>query len=150
MGRAHQAARSLRTAAAAACHLPRRARRRTLRPARCPAPRPRHPAPVRFLPEFDNLLLGHADRTRVIPAAYKGRNGKGNQSYGTVLADGFLAALWRLDQAGDTATVTVQPLGTLGRAERDEVTDEALRMLAVMTQASVYDVRFATFLDFGD
>jgi hypothetical protein len=115
-----------------------------------PRPDPDTPAPARFLPEFDNVLLGHADRTRVIPAAYKGRNGKGNQVYGTVLADGFLAALWRMDQAADTVTVTVQPLGTLGPAARDEITDESLRMLAVMTEATAYDVRFATFIDFGD
>lgn len=67
------------------------------------APRPDEdtPAPPRFLPEFDNVLLGHADRTRVIPPRYRGRNGNGNQSYGTVLVDGFLAAVWRLgDGAG--------------------------------------------------
>ncbi|MEE1737808.1 winged helix DNA-binding domain-containing protein [Streptomyces sp. BE147] len=115
-----------------------------------PRPDPGTPAPPRFLPEFDNVLLGHADRARVIPPAYKGRNGVGNQSYGTVLVDGFLAAVWRVERSGDTATLTVQPLGRLGSAERDAVTEEAVRMLSVMTEATVYDVRFAAFLDFGD
>uniref|UniRef100_A0AAU3GRK0 Winged helix DNA-binding domain-containing protein n=1 Tax=Streptomyces sp. NBC_01401 TaxID=2903854 RepID=A0AAU3GRK0_9ACTN len=116
------------------------------------APRPDAdtPAPPRFLPEFDNVLLGHADRTRVIPPAYKGRNGVGNQAYGTVLADGFLAALWRLDETEVTATVTVQALGELDRATREEITQEAVDMQKVMSTAPAHDVRFATFIDFGD
>ncbi|MEU9064137.1 winged helix DNA-binding domain-containing protein [Streptomyces sp. NPDC048430] len=115
-----------------------------------PRPDPDTPAPPRFLPEFDNVLLGHADRTRVIPFAYKGRNGVGNQSYGTVLADGFLAALWRLDESRDTATVTVQALGTPDQATREEITQEAVEMLTVMSPATAHDVRFGTFVDFGD
>ncbi|MGP3632588.1 winged helix DNA-binding domain-containing protein [Streptomyces sp. 24-1644] len=115
-----------------------------------PRPDPDTPAPPRFLPEFDNVLLGHADRSRVIPPAYKGRNGKGNQTYGSLLVDGFLAAVWRLDTSGGTAAVTVQPLGRLSRAEREEITGEALGMLSVMTDATAYDVRFATFVDFGE
>lgn len=114
-----------------------------------PRPDPDTPAPPRFLPEFDNVLLGHADRTRVIPPAYKGRNGIGNQSFGTVLVDGFLAALWRLKQDGDTATVVVQPLGTIGAAARDAVTEEAVRIVSVMTDATTHDVVFGTFAGSG-
>lgn len=115
-----------------------------------PRPDPDTPAAPRFLPEFDNVLLGHADRSRVIPPPYKGRNGKGNQSYGSLLVDGFLAAIWRLDTAGDAATVTVQALGRLSGAQREEITGEAAGMLSVMTDATAYDVRFASFVDFGD
>ncbi|MEV7403179.1 winged helix DNA-binding domain-containing protein [Streptomyces sp. NPDC091267] len=121
------------------------------------APRPDEdtPAPPRLLPEFDNVLLGHADRTRVIPPRFKGRNGVGNQTYGSVLVDGFLAALWRLDagRGGAPTIVTVQGLRRLGAAERDAVTEEAVAMLRVMTPATTdgsgYDIRFAEFLDFG-
>lgn len=120
------------------------------------APRPDKdtPAPPRFLPEFDNVLLGHADRTRVIPPQFKGRNGVGNQTYGSVLVDGFFAAVWRLDagRGGAPATVTVQELRPLGAAGRDAVTEEAVALLRVMTEAtgdgSGYDVRFASFIDF--
>lgn len=120
------------------------------------APRPAEdtPAPPRFLPEFDNVLLGHADRTRVIPPPFKGRNGVGNQAYGSVLVDGFFAAVWRLDAGGRGAptTVTVQELRPLTSAERDEVTEEAVALLSVMTKAATdgdgYDVRFAPFVDF--
>lgn len=120
------------------------------------APRPDAdtPAPPRFLPEFDNVLLGHADRTRVIPPPFKGRNGVGNQAYGSVLVDGFLAAIWRLETGGGCAptTVTVQELRPFTPAEREDVTDEAQTLLSVMTKAATdangYDVRFAPFIDF--
>ncbi|MFI5479803.1 winged helix DNA-binding domain-containing protein [Streptomyces rubiginosohelvolus] len=115
-----------------------------------PRPDPETPAPPRFLPEFDNVLLGHADRTRVIPEVNKGRNGKGNQTYGSVLVDGFLDALWRVDREGGTAILTVQTLRKPTRAQRTEMTEEAARMMTVMTDATDHDVRFGTFLDFGD
>ncbi|MEU3883804.1 winged helix DNA-binding domain-containing protein [Streptomyces californicus] len=115
-----------------------------------PRPDPDTPAPPRFLPEFDNVLLGHADRTRVIPAVNKGRNGKGNQTYGSVLIDGFLDALWQVRQEQDTAVLTVQPLRKPTRAQTAEITEEAARMLAVMSDAPDHDIRFGTFLDFGD
>ncbi|MFF8694724.1 winged helix DNA-binding domain-containing protein [Streptomyces sp. NPDC015144] len=122
------------------------------------APRPAEdtPAPPRFLPEFDNVLLGHADRSRVIPPRFHGRNGNGNQTYGTVLVDGFLGAVWRQDGPGrpgaHPSVLTVQPLSTLGPAERDAVAEEARRMLSVMAEpgaADTCDIRFATFVDFG-
>ncbi|PVC79613.1 winged helix DNA-binding domain-containing protein [Streptomyces sp. CS131] len=115
-----------------------------------PRPDPDTPAPPRFLPEFDNVLLGHADRTRVIPEVNKGRNGKGKQTYGSVLVDGFLDALWRVEREGGTAILTVQPLRRPSRAERTEITEEAARMLTVMTDATDHDVRFGTFLDIED
>ncbi|MEU2024538.1 winged helix DNA-binding domain-containing protein [Streptomyces sp. NPDC016469] len=116
------------------------------------APRPAEdtPAPPRFLPEFDNVLLGHADRTRVIPALLKGLNGVGNQVYGSVLVDGFFAAVWRLDTPRDApAVVTVQEVRPLTAAERDSLTEEAADLVTAMTPAIGYDVRFATFVDLG-
>lgn len=115
-----------------------------------PRPDPDTPAPPRFLPEFDNLLLGHADRTRVIAPVNKGRNGVGNQAYGSVLIDGFFDAVWRVERERGTAILTVQPLRSLVRAERAEITEEAARMLTVMTDATDHDIRFGTFLDHGD
>ncbi|MFD5203122.1 winged helix DNA-binding domain-containing protein [Streptomyces sp. NPDC058375] len=115
-----------------------------------PRPDPDTPAAPRFLPEFDNVLLGHADRARVIPEVNKGRNGKGNQAYGSVLVDGFLDALWRVEREGDTAILTVQPLRKPTREERTGITEEAARMLTVMTDATDHDIRFGTFLDFED
>ncbi|WP_329462411.1 winged helix DNA-binding domain-containing protein [Streptomyces sp. NBC_01431] len=104
------------------------------------------PAPPRFLPEFDNLLLSHADRARVVPAEYRGRSWNGNQAHRTLLLDGFLAGIWRIEEAkGGAAVLTVQPFGALGKARRTEVAEEGARLLADMTSATSCDVRFGEF-----
>ncbi|MFF2133139.1 winged helix DNA-binding domain-containing protein [Streptomyces olivochromogenes] len=107
------------------------------------APRPDAdtPAPPRFLPEFDNLLLSHADRSRVVPAGLKGRTWAGNQAYCTLLVDGFLGGLWR--QEGDV--LTIEPFGRLTKVQREEVVAEAEGLLRTLSGASAsYDVRFGT------
>lgn len=107
------------------------------------APRPDAdtPAPPRFLPEFDNLLLSHADRSRVVPDGLKGRTWAGNQAYCTLLVDGFLAGLWR--QEGDV--LTIEPFGRLTKVQREEVVAEAEGLLRTLAGASAsYDIRFGT------
>ncbi|MFI9819497.1 winged helix DNA-binding domain-containing protein [Streptomyces sp. NPDC052013] len=105
-----------------------------------PRPDPDTPAPPRFLPEFDNLLLSHADRTRVVPAEHRGRSWQGNIAYCTLLVDGFLAGLWRLEKDA----LVVEPFGTLTKAQREEVTAEGERMLRVMHPDTSYGIRFGT------
>ncbi|MBL1084046.1 AlkZ family DNA glycosylase [Streptomyces actinomycinicus] len=103
-----------------------------------PRPGPDVPAPPRFLPEFDNLLLSHADRARVVPAAHRGRSWTGNQAHRTLLVDGFLAGLWKLDPG----TLVVEPFGALTKAQREQVTEEGERLLRVMHPEASYDIRF--------
>ncbi|MCX4783069.1 winged helix DNA-binding domain-containing protein [Streptomyces sp. NBC_01264] len=100
------------------------------------APRPEadRPAPPRFLPEFDNLLLSHADRTRVIDPAYKGRTWTGNQSHRTLLLDGFLAGLWQLDGTGTGTELTVELFSAASKASRAEIVAEGERLLTAMTE----------------
>ncbi|WP_326781643.1 winged helix DNA-binding domain-containing protein [Streptomyces longwoodensis] len=105
-----------------------------------PRPDPETPAPPRFLPEFDNLLLSHADRTRVVPPAHRGRHWQGNQAYRTLLVDGFLAGVWKLDGQA----LVVEPFDPLARRARAEVVEEAERMLTVMHPGTSYDIRFGT------
>ncbi|MFG3282238.1 winged helix DNA-binding domain-containing protein [Streptomyces sp. NPDC048111] len=108
------------------------------------------PAPPRFLPEFDNVLLSHADRSRLVPAAHKGRSWSGNQAHRTLLVDGFLAGIWRIEETkGGGALLTVQAFDALGRAQRASVAEEGARLLAGMTSATDYDVRFGEFVDQG-
>ena len=96
-----------------------------------PRPDPDTPAPPRFLPEYDNVLLGHADRTRVNPDGHPVPLLPGNgAAAGTVLVDGCFRALWQLDRTG--ATVTVTPLGKLTRPERSALTSEAHQLLAFL------------------
>jgi len=106
------------------------------------APRPAEdtPAPPRLLPEFDNLLLSHADRTRVVPKEYWGRSWQGNQAYCTLLVDGFLAGVWRLT----ADALVVEPFGRLTRVQREDVTAEGERMLGTLHPGTPYDIRFGT------
>src|SRR6266540_512761 len=79
-----------------------------------PRPDPDTPAPVRFLPEYDNLLLSHADRTRVNPDRRPVPLPPGNgASFGTVLVDGVFRATWAITRAPERATLTVRPYPAL-------------------------------------
>lgn len=108
-----------------------------------PRPDPDTPAPPRFLPEFDNLLLSHADRTRLVAPAHKGRTWRKNQAYRVLLVDGFAAGLWKL---ADDALV-VEPFDALTREQRNEVVEEGGRMLATMHADTAYDIRLGTVRD---
>jgi hypothetical protein len=89
------------------------------------------PAPPRFLPWFDNLLLGHDDRSRVLP--YGHRLGVvGGSAF--LLVDGFARATWRIERDGDAATLHVQPLEPLELG--DDVVEEGERLLAFAAPAA--------------
>jgi winged helix DNA-binding protein len=99
-----------------------------------PRPSPDTPAPARFLPQFDNLLLSHADRSRVVRDEFRRRLlGDANQTFGTVLVDGFVAATWRLMRAkGSASTLRVLPLEPLPRAGAAAVEAEGTRLLTLL------------------
>lgn len=86
------------------------------------AAEPEAAAPVRFLPEFDNILLSYADGARIMDPAFKSRvftvNGR---IKATVLADGFVAAGWSV--AG--AQLVIEPYRALRKTERTEIAAEA-------------------------
>ena len=92
------------------------------------APRPSSdaPAPVRLLPEFDNLLLAHADRRRVISDEHRrALTTKNLRVRATVLVDGAVAGFWRLEKSRGRAAVVVEPLVKLRAADRRAVLVEA-------------------------
>ena len=77
-----------------------------------PRPDPDTPAPPRFLPEYDNVLLSHADRSRFVAEAHRARLGAATGPiHGSVLHDGFVCGVWRLerDRATGAATLVVEP-----------------------------------------
>jgi hypothetical protein len=89
------------------------------------APRPGEEAdaPVRFLPEFDNLLLAHADRTRVIANEHRARVATKNlRILPTFLVDGFVAGTWKRDKKGK---VELEPFGRLTARVRRALEEEA-------------------------
>jgi hypothetical protein len=108
-----------------------------------PLPDPDTPAPVRFLPEYDNVLLSHADRTRIVADGHQVPlpGGSGGRT-GTVLVDGMLRGSWSAGPDGDTTVVTVRPSAPLSAAERDDVEAEGGRLLGFLVPGSGHDVRF--------
>jgi Winged helix DNA-binding domain len=105
---------------------------------RAPLPDPNTPAPVRFLPQYDNVLLAHKDRTRIVPP---GVSQWADIGWASVLVDGFLAARWWLDREKDAATLRVDPLRRLTRAEKAGVVEEGGRLVAFLADdATTRDV----------
>ncbi|GAB7192702.1 winged helix DNA-binding domain-containing protein [Kineococcus sp. NUM-3379] len=102
------------------------------------------PAPVRFLPEYDNVTLGYADRSRVVAdAEHVPLPGGPGGAVGTVLVDGLVAATWALRRSPGSATLLVRPSLALGR-EADAVLAEGARLLGFLAPQAGADVRFTS------
>jgi hypothetical protein len=111
---------------------------------RAPLPDPDTPAPVRFLPEYDNAFIAHADRARIVAPADLARMRAGNGFLSPFLVDGFVAGTWKIDVEPTRATLTLRPMGKLSAGARVELEDEGARLLALFApEASRADVRFA-------
>jgi len=112
---------------------------------RAPRPDADTPAPVRFLPEYDNLVLGHADRTRVISdEARQVIFTKNLQILPTFLVDGRVAGSWKIERKKTSATLVATTFARLSRGAREELGSEATALLAFAEpDAATYDVRFA-------
>jgi hypothetical protein len=111
-----------------------------------PRPDPDTPAPVRFLYDFDNLLLSHADRSRVVTDAYREQNfDVHGPAPRLVLLDGFTAATWTLDIQRGTATLVIRPFAKPSREHADALAAEGAALAAFAApEADVHDVRFAS------
>jgi hypothetical protein len=110
-----------------------------------PRPDPATPAPVRFLGEYDNVLLGHADRSRIIPADFPWTEMLASGRWvSNLLVDGMLRGTWWIDRQGKhSATLAVRPFGELTPSEREEVATEAKLMVEFSEpEAAVREVRF--------
>ena len=110
------------------------------------APRPDAdiPAPPRFLAEFDNALLSHADRRRIIPDDHRKRISTSNGMVpGAVLVDGFLRGTWRINRLRGIATLIIQPYERIRKADRVALADEGAQLLNFVSPASAHEVQFA-------
>lgn len=95
-----------------------------------PRPDPETPAPPRFLPEYDNVLLSHADRSRVNDLKRQIPLFPGNGAMmGNLLVDGFYRGTWRITKEG----LVVTPFAKLSTQDTVEVSEEGVALLRFVT-----------------
>ena len=96
------------------------------------APRPREEtlAPVRFLPEYDNLVLAHDDRSRFVADEHRARLVTKNlQIPGTFLVDGFVAGTWKIERKRKSVSLTLTSFGKLAKKDLRALYDEGEALL---------------------
>jgi hypothetical protein len=103
-----------------------------------PLPASDTPAPVRFLPEYDNSLLGYADRSRIIAREHQ----QPVFTHGAVLVDGFVQARWQ--RVGDT--IAIDPFRPIARRDQDAVVEEGQRLAGLLVGPTRGDVQIHALL----
>ncbi|MGH2518027.1 MAG: winged helix DNA-binding domain-containing protein [Ktedonobacterales bacterium] len=91
-----------------------------------PRPDPETPAPPRFLPEYDNVLLSHADRIRIIADDHRPRV----FTKGAVLVDGFVCGTWKIKRDHGTAILLIESFAPLPKQDESALAEEGARLLA--------------------
>jgi hypothetical protein len=91
-----------------------------------PLPDPDTPAPPRFLPECDNAVLAHADRSRIVSEAHR-RLVTANKTF---LVDGFVRGTWKVIRAPRVSTLVISPIAPISREDRLAVAEEGAQLLA--------------------
>ena len=108
---------------------------------RAPRPDAQLEVPVRMIPDYDNILLAHADRSRIMsPGKHLGMFSSNGVMQGAVLLDGFVRAMWV--PRGNTLEVT--PFArNMTKPERSSIADEAMRLMEFLAPGERHDLRFA-------
>ncbi|MBX3085194.1 MAG: AlkZ family DNA glycosylase [Anaerolineae bacterium] len=102
------------------------------------------PAPIRFLPEYDNLILSHADRSRFVPDEFRKLVFlSAGRVRATVLIDGMVAGTWKAERLKDAAALVITPFAPLSAELQASLADEARRLIRFIEEdAATVDVRF--------
>jgi hypothetical protein len=115
------------------------------------APRPPEDttAPIRFIPEYDNLILSHADRTRIVADAHRSSIVTRNlQVRATFLVDGFVAGTWKIERKKASATLLIAPFEALTSKTREETGAEGNQLLRFAEPgAERFEVQFGKHKD---
>ena len=109
-----------------------------------PLPDEDTPAPVRLLPEYDHVVLSHANRSRVISDAHKpGVFLTAGRVRATFLVDGFVRGAWALERKGKSAILTLEPFAPLEAVDRAALDAEAETLLRwAEPEAAAFGVRW--------
>jgi hypothetical protein len=87
-------------------------------------------APIRFVPDYDNLILSHSDRTRFLAAEHRPFVFMRNmQVLPTFLVDGFVAGTWRVEQTTASASLVLVPFTRLTQRTWTHLREEGNKLL---------------------
>ncbi|HEX5077489.1 MAG TPA: winged helix DNA-binding domain-containing protein [Gemmatimonadaceae bacterium] len=102
--------------------------------------------PVRFIPDFDNLVLSHHDRSRIMAEAHRGRvTLKNLQVRATFLVDGLVAGTWRSERKRTAAVLVIEPFGTIPKRVKAALEEEGDALLTFLEEdAKEREVRWAS------
>ena len=106
-----------------------------------PLPDPDTPAPVRFLPVYDNAILAHDDRSRILADGYP----PSIAHRPTVLVDGFASGTWQIDDG----QLEIRLFADVAASDRAALEEEGERLLAFASASEPRGVRFAPVDDWG-
>ena len=107
-------------------------------------PDPETPAPPRFLPEYDNVFLSHDDRSRIARDDFRlSRSSSIEGTFGTVLVDGFIGAIWKITRTKGRAVLRIESVVPLGRRDMDAVAAEGERLLAFTDPEASHELSVA-------
>lgn len=111
------------------------------------APRPGEdvPAPARFLPDYDNVFIGHKERGRINdPRVPKEKVFAGNTPISTFTVDGWIRGVWKVetDRKRTTGTMNLTPLVAVTKAQRTDLESEGARLLEFLVPGADHDVRW--------
>jgi hypothetical protein len=105
------------------------------------------PAPPRFVPDYDNLILSHAERDRVVPGEHRKKVFlSAARVRATVLIDGFVRGAWKIEKQRKTAILLIEPFEPLSGEDRDILSDEGERLVRFVAEpqgAETFGVKFA-------
>jgi hypothetical protein len=111
-----------------------------------PLPSADTPAPPRFVPDYDNLVLSHAERGRVVPDEYRKRVFlSAARVRATFLIDGFVRGAWKIEKKGKTAALLIEPFEPLSEADRNTLSGEGERLVRFVAEPqglTTFEVRF--------
>ena len=103
-------------------------------------------APVRFIPDFDNLVLSHDDRSRIMADAHRSRiTLKNLQVRATFLVDGMVAGTWKSERKRAVAVLVIEPFGSIPKRAKAALEEEGDALLAFLEEdAGQREVRWAS------
>lgn len=109
-----------------------------------PRPHAETPAPARFLPNFDNLVLSHADRSRVLADEHRPfMASKNGMVPATFLWNGFVAGTWKVERNKATATLRLTPFEPLPKDAVNALAEEGQALVHFLEdEATVFEVQF--------